>query len=199
MTTFLLIRHGDCEPVGKSIAGRMSGVNLNDRGLEQARILAERLGKMKIDRLYSSPLERTRQTAAPLAKALGLDVQISEKLHEINYGKWTGKTFEELSTVPLWKEFYSFKSNIRIPGGEMIVEVESRMCGFIEEERRRCNGTVAIFSHGDPIKTIIAHYMGFPLDFIVRLEISPASVSVLRIDDYSASVLTVNNTGIINI
>jgi broad specificity phosphatase PhoE len=199
MTTFLLIRHGDCEPVGKSIAGRMSGVNLNERGLEQARILAERLGKMKIDRLYSSPLERTRQTAAPLAKVLRCDVQISEELHEINYGKWTGKTFEELSTIPLWKEFYSFKSNTRIPEGEMVVEVESRMCRFIEAERRNCNGTVAIFSHGDPIKTVIAHYTGIPLDFVVRLEISPASISILRIDDYGASVLTVNNTGIINL
>ena len=199
MTTFLLIRHGDCEPVGKSIAGRMSGVNLNNNGLEQAQNLAKRLGKMKIDRLYSSPLERTRQTAVPLAKVLGLDIQISEKLHEINYGKWTGKTFEELSTIPLWKEYYSFKSNIRIPDGEMIVEVESRMCRFIEEERRRCNGTVGIFSHGDPIKTVIAHYMGLPLDLIVRLEISTASVSILRIDEYSATVLTVNNTGTINL
>lgn len=199
MTTFLLIRHGDCEPVGKSIAGRMSGVNLNDKGLEQARILAERLKNMKIDRLYSSPLERTRQTAAPLAKALRLDVQISEELYEINYGKWTGKTFEELSTIPLWKEYYSFKSNIRIPGGEMIVEIESRMCRFVEEERRRCEGTVAIFSHGDPIKTVIAHYAGIPLDLIIRYEISPASVSILRIDDYSACILTVNNTGSISL
>lgn len=195
MTTFVIIRHGTCDPVGKKIAGRMSGVHLNDEGWRQAEELVSRLRNVKLNRIFTSPLERTKETASPLARWKNLAVETDDALNEINYGEWTGKSFEELSMIELWKEFNFKKSSTRIPGGEMMIEVEARICGFFEKTRRTDLGIVAVFSHGDPIKMAIAHYLGIPCDMISRFEISTASVSIMHLDDYRARFTTVNNTG----
>jgi len=194
MTKFFLIRHGANDFVGKSIAGRMPGVHLNAEGRKQAERLAEKLSRESIQKIFSSPLERTMQTAGPLSKKLGLEIQISDALLEIDFGDWTGKTLDELSLIPLWKKWNSFRSATRIPNGEMIVEVQSRMVAQIEKLRREFpDGTLAIFSHGDPIRSVLTYFLGMPLDFFARLEISPASVSTLAIDDFGAHVLRLND------
>jgi probable phosphoglycerate mutase len=195
MTTFVLVRHGHCEPVGKYIAGRKSGIKLSEIGSRQVRQLVNRFRGIKVEAIYSSPLERAIETASPLAEQKRLKLNITEELLEIDYGNWTGKSFEELSSEPLWKLYNTYRGGVRIPGGEMIPEVVSRMSALMEKLRRAYQGTVVLVSHGDPIKSAIAHYTGVPLDFIMRLDVQPASVSILSIDDYEARLITLNNTG----
>jgi len=195
MTTFVLIRHGHCDPVGRYIAGRKSGIKLSETGSKQARQLVSRFNEIKVDAIYSSPLERAIETASPLAEQKRLKLNVAEELLEIDYGTWTGKSFEELSSEPLWKLYNTYRGRVRIPGGEMIPEVVSRMSALMEKLRRAYQGTVVLVSHGDPIKSVIAHYIGAPLDFIMRLDVQPASISILSIDDYGARLMTLNNTG----
>lgn len=194
MSVFVLIRHGHNDVIGKSITGRLPGVRLNEAGRQQAQRLPERLSEAGITHLYSSPLERARETAAPLAEHLGLELSICEEIHEVDFGRWSGETFEELDRRPRWRLFNAFRSGTRIPGGELMVEVQARMVAAVERLREEHpDAVVALVSHGDPIKTVIAHYAGFPIDHMTRFEISLASVSILRIEDWGPRILCVNS------
>ncbi|MFW5774658.1 MAG: histidine phosphatase family protein [Chitinivibrionales bacterium] len=182
MTTFLLIRHAECVGYGERITGRSPGVHLTSEGLENADKLARRLSGIPIEHICSSPMERTMDTAAPLARSLGVAVQTCHGLQEIDFGSWTGLSFKQLQDMPRWREWNRFRSGIRVPQGEMICEVQARMVAEIQRLQDKApEGTVALFSHGDPIKTALAYYLGIPLDNILRLTISPASVSVLQV------------------
>ncbi len=195
MTNFLIIRHAECVGFGERITGRSSGVHLTSEGLENADKLTRRLSGIPIEQVCSSPLERAMDTAAPLARSLGVAVQSCEGLQEIDFGSWTGLTFKELEDMPKWREWNTFRSGIRIPGdGEMICEVQARMIAEIERlQDKYPDATVALFSHGDPIKTVLAYYLGMPLDNILRLTVAPASVSVLRVGPWSADVVCINS------
>lgn len=194
MTTFFLIRHGANDFVGKSIAGRMPGVHLNAEGRRQAGRLAEKLSREPIQKIFSSPLERAIETAKPLAERLGLQIQISEAFNEIDFGDWTGLSLDELSPLAEWRRWNSLRTGTRIPNGELILEVQTRMVKEIEQIRRENpNGSVAIFSHGDPIRSALFYFLGVSLDSFQRVEISPASISVLTIDEYSARILRLND------
>jgi probable phosphoglycerate mutase len=193
VTTFFLIRHGANDFVGEKIAGRMPDVHLNAKGKQQAERLAEKLSRKPIQKIFSSPLERAIETAEPLAKKLDLKIQISDAFNEIDFGDWTGLSLEQLAPFPKWQQWNSFRSGTRIPNGELIVEVQSRMVKQIELIRREFpNGAVAIFGHGDPIKSALFYFLGLSLDSFQRIEISPASVSELAINDFTAQVLRIN-------
>jgi len=197
MAVFLLIRHGNTDLVGKAIPGRMEGVHINREGQIQVENLAERLSLVPINVICSSPLERARETAAMIAKPQGLDVRICPGLNEVEAGDWTGHEINELYKMPKWKQYNMFRSGTRIPGagGELMVEVQARVVAELDQLREELpQGIIAAVSHGDPIKTAIAHYAGIPLDFIPRFEVSPASVSIIAIDDYGAKILCVNHT-----
>jgi probable phosphoglycerate mutase len=196
MMKVLLIRHATNDTVGKRIAARTPGVHLNDEGKQQAAALAERLKHLPIVALYSSPLERAIETAEPLASALSLPVNIHQGLLEIDFGEWTNKTIEELRSISLFKQFNSFRSATRIPGGELMIEGQLRIMRCIEElHQQHQNETIALFSHADMIKAAIAHYAGIHLDLFHRFEISPASVSIIQLYNESAQLLLVNHTG----
>ena len=190
--TFLLIRHGNCDPVGKFIAGRRPGIHLNQEGREQVGELAVFLKDIPLCAVYSSPLERTVETAKAIVNENRVQLEIKEELNEVDYGLWTGMSFKELSKEDLWGAFNTFRSSTRIPGGEMMPEVVARMSRFTEKSRRAADGVFAIVSHGDPIKALIAHYGGIPLDMVLRFEISTASVSVIELNDYGASIRCIN-------
>ena len=193
MTTFVLIRHGHCDPVGKYIAGRRSGIKLSETGNRQVKQMVNRLNEIKVEAIYSSPLERAIETATPLAeKKLKLMSQKSFWKSIMECG-----LANHLKNFPLsrYGNFTTLRGRVRIPGGEMITEVVSRMSNLVERLRREYHGMVVLVSHGDPIKSVIAHYAGIPLDFIIRLDVQPASVSILSIDDYGARLMTLNNTG----
>ena len=195
MTTFLLVRHALCDPVGQSIAGRSPGVHLNDAGRVQAARLSDRLSAFPIQAVFSAPLERARETAAPLADRLRLPVRTIEALGEIDFGEWTGRSLGELAGQPTWTRFNTLRSLTRVPGGEAMLEVQARAVSAVEEIRRTIpEGQCAVVSHGDVIRGLLAHCAGIPLDLMLRLEISPASVSVLRITEHEISVRAVNVT-----
>lgn len=193
MTTFYLIRHGSNDFAGKTLVGRTPGIHLNDTGRAEAERLANELAREPIQHLFSSPMERCRETAAPIAKRLNLEVQILDGLVEVEFGDWTGQEIAEMNSNELWQKWNTFRSGGRIPNGESIWEVQTRMVSVIEKLRRQFPDQVlALFSHGDPLRAAITYYLGMPIDFIHRLELSPASVSVLMIDDWTAKVQALN-------
>ncbi len=196
MTVFLLIRHAAHELLGRTLAGRMPGVHLSEDGRRQAEQLADRLCPLPIGAIYSSPLERTQETAQPLAARCGLDVQLSDLLSELEFGEWTGRDLSALDGTPLWHRFNVFRSGTRPPGGELMVEAQTRAVAELGRlSERHPDGLVAVVSHSDIIKAVLAFYLGMPLDLFLRLEISPASVSILEMGDYGPKLLRLNDTG----
>ena len=181
-TRILLIRHGVNEYVKKGLlAGRTPDVHLNDEGSVQAQAVAERLGTDKIAAVYSSPLERCQETAAPLAERLGLELRTLESVKETDCGDWTSQPLEELRKLDAWKQVQIQPSGFRFPNGESMVEIQTRMVTALDElQRQHAGETIAVFSHSDPIKLAIGFHMGMPLDLFQRLEISPASISELE-------------------
>ena len=195
MATFLLIRHGRHSLLDKRYVARTPGVSLSDEGRAQAEDISLRLTGATIEAIYSSPMERAVETAEPLAKRLGLDIQIREELNEIDIGDWTNMTMEEIDGQPGWKRWNEFRSCTRPPNGELILEAQVRMVSLIEELRSKHAGPVALFSHGDPIRGALAHYLGIHIDLFQRIEVEPASVSVVEVNDWGPCVLRLNDTG----
>jgi probable phosphomutase (TIGR03848 family) len=196
VAAFLLIRHAHHDQVGKALVGRMPKVALSQEGERQAESLAEQLAGLKIDRIYSSPLERAQATAAVIAKRFDLEVHICEGLNEIEFGTWQGRTFEELGHEPQWQRFNQFRAGTRAPDGEYLLQVQARMVSALEELRAQFpDAVIALVGHCDPIRAAIACYAGIPLDLMLRLEISPASVSVVSLDVYGPRILCVNHVG----
>jgi probable phosphomutase (TIGR03848 family) len=196
MTTLLLIRHGHTDWIGRAIAGHTPGVALSVDGRNQAERLVERLRAVPLAAIYSSPLQRTLETAQPLAQARNLPVQTRDRLIEVNFGEWTGMTMADLEKDPRWDRFNRLRSAARAPGGDLMLDVQSRMVDEMEDLRLRHTGeTVAVVSHQDSIKAALAHYLGVPLDLFHRFEIGPASVSVVQLADWGPRILAVNSTG----
>ena len=194
MTNFFLIRHASCDGLGHTLWGRTPGICLNEKGQLQTQCLADRLKNVTLDAIYSSPLERALQTASELARSKKLEVQECEAANEIDFGEWTGKTFEWLSSDERWRHFNNHRSLMTIPGGESFLEVQNRIVKEIEtlavqHEKAR----IAIVSHADVIRAAVACFAAIPIDLIDRFEISPCSVSVVSIDRDNATLLTINS------
>lgn len=196
-TTLLLVRHGQTPTTGQSLPGRAPGLHLSETGLKQAAEVAERLASFpKIDAIYSSPLERTRETAAPLAKQRKQKVIIDKGLIECDFGKWTGGKLSDLMKLPEWKTVQSAPSAFRFPNGESFTEMQVRISTALDNIRlRHPGGVVVCFSHADPIKAALAHAMGTHLDLFQRIVVSTCSVSALAYGGGAPIVLTVNSTG----
>jgi probable phosphoglycerate mutase len=193
MTTFYLIRHATNDSIGVSIPGRTPGLGLNAEGRRQAERLATRLAGEPIRLIVSSPLERAVETAIPLARKLNLDIEISDGLQEVDFGDWSRQTLEQLNSVPAWNNWNSFRSGHRVPNGEMMVDVQARMVAELHRLRAEYpNDGIAVFSHGDPIRSVLAYYMGIPLDLLQRIEVNPAGLSILAMDDYAPKILCLN-------
>jgi broad specificity phosphatase PhoE len=192
MTRFLFVRHGNHDLIERGvIAGRQPGVHLNARGNKQAEQIAEAFSLLPIDGIYCSPLERACETASPLATKLGLPLQIAEEFNEIDFGAWTNCAFADLEDVPQWKQWNFFRSSAVIPYGESMVAVQARALQKISELRTRC-GLVAIFSHGDVIRAVLAHFLAVHLDLFQRLQIDPGSASLVEFATTYVRVQCVN-------
>jgi probable phosphoglycerate mutase len=192
-TTIFFLRHGSHDRLEHVLCGRMPGVTLSQRGREEARAAGVRLAGESLAALYASPMTRTRETAELAAEALGLPVRIADELMEIDYGEWTGATFEALKSDPRWRAWNAARGVSRAPGGESLLEVQARVRSFVDRARlAHPDQRIAAVSHGDPIKSILAHATGMPLDNLGRLEISPASLSVLEAGDWGMRVFSVN-------
>ena len=179
--------------LGKSLAGRRPRVSLNDRGRSEATWIADVLSRAGIQRIISSPLERCLETAAPLAQRLNLPAEVSTEITEVDFGDWTGMKMEELKTFEQWARYNTYRSGTRPPNGESIIEIQARMIGFVEKLSRQLpSRTFAIFSHGDPIRSVLTYYLGMPLDCLTRLEVSPGSYSILHLEPWGAEILAIN-------
>lgn len=196
MTTFLLIRHAHCEAVGHTIAGRAAGVHLSEQGKEEAKALAARLSSLRIAAVYSSPLERALETATPVAERQGLKIGTAPGMLEIDFGGWTGRTLAELEPLEEWKAFNRARSTARVPGGESMPEVLGRALAEVDRLEKVHSGSdelVALVSHGDVLRVLITHFLGIPADLLHRIEISPASVSVLALEPGDPRILLLNS------
>ena len=192
----LLVRHGQTPTTGKLLPGRAPGLHLADQGREQADAAAERIGALtKVSAVYASPLERTRETAAPIAKRLGLKTVVDRGLLECDFGEWTGKELKALSKLPEWSGVQRHPSGFRFPGGESFPEMQARMAGTLAKLRDRHPGeTIVAVSHADPIKAAVAEAVGTPLDLFQRIVISPCSVTAIAFGMTGPAVLAVNST-----
>ena len=194
MSIFILIRHAATDLVGRTLAGRGPGVHLNPEGRRQAVRLADHLAREPIRAIYSGPLERARETAQPLGDRLGLRPQVAEELDEFDFGDWTGRTLDELAPDPRWHRFNTFRSGVRAPVGELMLEVQSRIVAFMQRLREQSpDQTLALVSHGDMIRAAVLHSLGAPLDCFLRVEIGTASVSAIRIGDDGPQILSLNH------
>jgi probable phosphomutase (TIGR03848 family) len=195
MTTILLIRHGETNFVktGK-MAGRTPGVHLNDKGKTEAQDLVLCLKEVPIKLIYSSPMERTLETAKPLSKDLGLKIIRSEGLIETDIGDWKGMEIKKARKLPEWKTVQTAPSRFRFPGGESFVDAQSRLVRTIEEiiSTHDDKSLIACFSHADPIRLVIAYYLGMSLDHFQRLSCHTGSVSALQFSNQNVMIMGIN-------
>lgn len=196
-TVVLLVRHGQTPTTGKVLPGRAAGLHLADVGREQAARAAQRIAELpKVDAIYASPLERARETAAPIGAARGLKVQIDKGLLECDFGDWTGAELKALMKLPEWGTVQRAPSTFRFPNGESFTEMQTRMVSAIDRLRaRHPGGTIVCVSHADPIKAAVAHAMGSHIDLFQRIVISTCSISAIAYGMGAPVVLTVNSTG----
>ena len=195
-TTILMVRHGQTPTTGKVLPGRAKGLHLADLGHEQAKIAALRIAELNIDAIYSSPLERAKETAAPISAACGLKTQIERGLFECDFGDWTGRQLKDLMKLPEWQTVQRSPSTFRFPNGESFTEMQTRMINALDKLRKlHPGGTIVCVSHADTIKAAVAHAMGTHIDLFQRIVISPASISAVTWHTGGAIVLAVNSTG----
>jgi probable phosphoglycerate mutase len=191
---FWLIRHGSTATSSVAIAGRAEGAPLDPRGSAEVSALAERLARSAIEVVYASPLERTRRTAQLIAERIRCKVQVLESLTELDYGSWTGQRFDELSQDAQWQRFNCFRSAVRIPGGESMLEAQARaVCAVWRLRELHPTGRIAIVTHADIIRALVMHVLGTALDLFFQLEVEPASITRLALAADSARVLCLND------
>ncbi len=195
-TTLVLVRHAVTAHTGPLLSGRMPGVDLSEKGVEQAEAAGARLAALPITAIYASPIERTQQTAAHIAKHHDLPVQPLEGVIEADYGEWTGGKIADLAKTDLWKTVQSTPSRARFPNGESLMEMQSRMVTALEAVVGDHPGEmVVVVSHADPIKAAIAHFTGVHLDLFQRIVVSPASATVFQLGPHGSVMIKCNDTG----
>lgn len=192
-TTVFLVRHAAHDRVDRVLCGRMPGVGLGEAGQRQAEALARRFACEGVDAVWTSPLQRARETAEPVAARLGLAARPSDALCEIDFGAWTGQAFDALRDDPRWRRWNEARGSERPPGGESMTEAQTRAAAEVERARaEHPDGRVVLVSHSDVIKAVLAGVLGLSLDAYSRFEVSPASVSALAVWDGGGKVLSMN-------
>jgi probable phosphoglycerate mutase len=196
-TLVLLVRHGKTPTTGTTLPGRAKGLHLSDEGRGQAEAAAARIAPLKkVAAVYASPLERTRETASPIAKAIGQRVRIDRGLLECDFGDWTGEELKTLNRLPEWSTVQRYPSGFRFPGGESFIEMQTRMVATLERLAAQHRGeTIVAVSHADPIKAAVAHALGTHLDLFQRIVVSPCSISAIWYSSGGPAVLATNSTG----
>lgn len=196
MTRLVLVRHGVTETTGKVLPGRTAGLHLSSEGEDAATRLGLRLSAMNVAAVYSSPLERTRETAAPISRACGVRTRTGQGLIECDFGDWTGQELSKLRKLPEWEAVQKTPSQFRFPKGESFAEMQTRMWDQLNQLAHHHKGsTIVAVSHADPIKAAVAMASGTPLDLFQRYVISPCSATLLLFTDAGPVVLAVNTNG----
>ncbi len=195
-TTFFLLRHAAHDDVGSYLAGRSPNVFLGPAGRAQALRLGERMLRERFAAIFSSPRERTQETAQAVSVTCAVGpVELSDELDEIDFGPWSGKTFIELNRDPAWRQWNDQRALASTPGGESMEHVRRRVCACMEELSKRYHGDgVVLVSHADVIKSAVCHVLGLPVDGGFRFDIEPASVSVMVMGDWGAKLIRLNES-----
>jgi probable phosphomutase (TIGR03848 family) len=200
--TVVLLRHGrSTSNTAHVLAGRSEGVDLDDKGRQQAAELVDRIGALPIRAVVCSPLLRCRRTIEPLAEALGVEPVLDDRFAEVDYGEWTGRKIADLVKEPLWGVVQAHPSAAVFPGGEGLAQVQSRAVAAVRDHDTRLaeqhGGDVLWLActHGDVIKAVVADALGLHLDGFQRVSADPASVSVICYTRLRPFVLHVNHTG----
>jgi probable phosphoglycerate mutase len=193
----LLVRHGITPITGTLLTGRLPGVHLSEEGVRQGKDVAERLAHLPVKAVYSSPLERCLETAAPIAERHHLDVQMEDDLAEVAYGDWQGRPFKQLYRLKAWGELQTHPADFRFPGGETIREAQTRGIRAIEAIRARYPRSAAVVavSHADMIRLILAGYLGLGTDLYQRIVVGVASVSAIVLGERVPRLLRVGDSG----
>lgn len=193
-TTFFLVRHAAHDNVGAYLAGRIPDIRLGEAGRAQAERLAGRMAREPIDAIHASPRERTMETAAALAAACGINrIAVDPELDEVDFGAWEGKDFETLDADPAWQRWNAVRSFARTPGGERMLDVQSRAIGLLEQlGAQHTDGAVVLVSHSEVIKAVVSYVIGLPVDAWNRFEVGPASISTVVIGDWGAKLMGLN-------
>ncbi len=192
-TTFFLVRHAAHDRVGTVLCGRMPGVTLGAPGKEQAQRLAHRFARETVASVQTSPLERAVETAEPIAARTGQPVEVCEAVTEIDFGSWSGVSFEVLAQSPGWAAWNTARFVSRPPDGETMLEAQARIVKAMERLRRAYPGrSVVLVSHSDVIKAALLYHLGLPLDAYSRFDIDPASISTLVVGDWGSKVIRMN-------
>ena len=197
MSRLLLVRHAPVATTGKVLYGRERGHRLTEEARVASRQLARRLSEIDLQRVYCSPLERTVETAELLAAPHGLIPHTEGNLIEVDYGEWTGQELAKLYKLPEWQTVLRQPSRMRFPGGESLAEAQLRGVATCEAlAGRHPDGAIAVVTHADVIRLVLAFYLGQPLDLLARLNVSPTSVSVLDIcKNGAATIVAINTNG----
>ena len=209
-TLVLLVRHGRTPTTGQVLPGRAPGLHLGEQGISQAETAAARIAdlafrgkthykrrpKSRVTAVYASPMERTQETATPIAAAVGQRVRSNKGLLEADFGSWTGRKLSDLYKLPEWQQVQRYPSGFRFPDGESFPEMQQRICGTIATLVARHPGeTIVAVSHADPIKAAIAEAMGTHLDLFQRIVVGPCSISAVLYGRGGPMVLSVNSMG----
>jgi len=194
-TLVLLVRHGLTATTGRVLPGRAPGLHLSDEGRRQAEAVARRIAALpRVAAVYTSPLERARETALPIARARRLALRVERGLSEVDIGEWTGKPIARMIRRPEWRAVQRHPSGFRFPGGESFTEMQARVVGALGRLVARHPGrTIVAVFHADPIKAAVAHALGAHLDLFQRIAIAPASVTAIAYRAHGPVVLTVNS------
>ena len=194
-TTVLFVRHVPHALQNRVFVSRQDGVPLADDAPERLERLAARLSREPLAAVYASPVQRTRETAAAIAAPHGREVIARDAFVEIEYGAWSGREMEAMCSDPDWRVWNQVRSLARPPGGETMLEVQARMMAGLEQVRAdHPDQTVAVVSHGDPIKTALLYLLGLPIDAYDRFEVEPGSISTVALGDWGAKLLRLNET-----
>ncbi len=191
-----LVRHGTTPTTGKVLPGRARGLHLSDQGRQEVAAVAERFEGVAVSAVYCSPLERARETAAPIADVVGRPVVIDRGLVECDFGEWTGAELAKLRKLPEWRVVRHWPSGWRFPNGESFMEVQERLHAAIGRYQRDHAGEVVLaVSHADCIKAVLATMLGTPLDLFHRIHVGPCSTSAVAFSTEGPSVIAVNSYG----
>lgn len=202
MATLILARHGRTTANASGVlAGRSKGVGLDERGVDEARSMAERLAGLPLAALVTSPLQRCRETAREIGRRQdgGARAVNERRLLECDYGSWTGQDLKVLAKEPLWGAVQSHPSSVTFPEGESMVQMMARSVAAVRDWDARMeaeHGPDAVWvavSHGDVIKSVLADALGMHLDLFQRIAVDPASLSVVRYTPMRPFVLSVNS------
>ncbi|MCI3929557.1 histidine phosphatase family protein [Streptomyces sp. AN091965] len=203
MPTLILVRHGrSTANTAGLLAGWTPGVALDERGARQAAALPGRLAALPLAEAVTSPLQRCRETLAPLAAARpDLTVHTDDRIGECHYGDWSGRKLAELSDEPLMEVVQQHPSAAAFPGGESLRAMQTRAAEAVREWNARVerdHGPDAVYlmcSHGDIIKSLVADAIGLHLDLFQRISVEPCSITAIRYTRLRPFLVRLGDTG----